>query len=103
MRGLIFALVVIAAIPAHAREPQLPIPPIPPAHPPNVAAPVPDLNIVAPYNDSRRSMVTLDSDINHRPAPDPGFAFSPGSQYRMDNDDRRLFVLPGITLHVPLP
>jgi hypothetical protein len=102
MKALLLAVVLVSTTAAKANVQQLPIPPIPPAQPPTEAAPVPDLNIVAPPGNERRSMVTLDSGINHRPAPDPGYGFSPGAQYRLD-DDRRLFILPGVSVHVPLP
>ena len=94
---------LIAFAPAgSARERPLPIPPIPPAQRLLPAAPMPDPNII--YSDKfvQRYTVTLDSGINHREAPDPGFAFGPGSHYQLDND-RRWFVLPGIMVHVPVP
>jgi hypothetical protein len=67
-----------------------------------LAAPVPDLNFVGQYDDRQQSTVTLDLGINHRLAPDGGLGYAPGSHYQIDND-RRWFVLPGVTVHVPLP
>jgi hypothetical protein len=98
--GCIF-LIAFAPV-ASARERSLPVPPIPPAGHPLQAAPMPDPNIVYPGNDVRRFTVTLDSAINHREAPDPGYAFAPGAHYQLDND-RRWFVLPGLMVHVPVP
>jgi hypothetical protein len=102
MRGLEAVLLIAFAAPALAGEIALPIPPIPPAEPPLQAAPVPNPNIVYPDNDARRFRVTVDSEINHREAPDPGYAFAPGAHYQLDND-RRWFVLPGLMVHVPVP
>jgi hypothetical protein len=102
VRGRGLVLLILFAATAHAREPPLPVPPIPPAEPPPLPAPVPDLNIVLQDRDGPRLTVTLDNEINHRAAPDPGYAFAPGAQYQLDND-RRFFVLPGFMVHVPLP
>jgi hypothetical protein len=93
---------MLFATAANAGEPPLPVPPIPPAEPPPLVAPVPDLNIFLQDKSERRFTVTLDNAINHRAAPDPGFAFAPGAQYQLDSD-RRWFVLPGFMVHVPLP
>jgi hypothetical protein len=102
MKCLACVFLIAFAASAQGRERSLPVPPIPPAEPPLQAAPMPDPNIVYPDNDVRRFTVTLDSGINHREAPDPGFAFAPGAHYRLD-DDRRWFVLPGLMVHVPVP
>ena len=102
MKGLGCAILIAFASTAFAREPSLPVPPIPPRERPLQAAPVPNPNIVYPDNDVRRFTVTLESRINHREAPDPGFAFAPGAHYQLDND-RRWFVLPGLMVHVPVP
>jgi hypothetical protein len=101
MKRLVVVFLIAFAASASAAEPPLPVPPIPPAEPPLPAAPMPNPNIVFTDNDGRRFSMTLDSGINHRDAPDPGFAFAPGSHYQLDND-RRLFV-PGLMVHVPIP
>jgi hypothetical protein len=102
MKSLACIFVIALAPAAAARERPLPIPPIPPAQRPLPTAPMPDPNIIYWGNAAQRFSVTLDSGINHREAPDPGFAFAPGSHYQLDND-RRWFVLPGIMVHVPVP
>jgi hypothetical protein len=102
MKGLGYVFLLAFAPAAVAREPSLPVPPIPPPGRPLQAAPMPNPNIVYPDNDRRRFTVTLDSRINHREAPDPGSAFAPGAHYKID-DDRRWFVLPGLMVHVPVP
>lgn len=101
MRYLVWVSALLFALPAGARE-TLPVPPIPPAHPPLEAAPMPDPNIIRPASDVGPFSVTLDSRINHRAAPDPGVAFGNGAHYSLDAD-RRWFVLPGVMVHVPLP
>jgi hypothetical protein len=100
-RAIIVAWILFEAA-ANAREPPLPIPPIPPAEPPLPSAPIPNLGLIGEYDVERHSMVTLDSDINHRSAPATGFGYAPGASYKIDSD-RRFFVLPGILVHVPLP
>jgi hypothetical protein len=102
MRRHIVVFLAALATPANAAEPTLPVPPIPPAQPPLPAAPMPNPNIVRPQDNEQRYSVTLDSAINHRDAPDPGFGFAPGSHYQLDSD-RRWFVLPGVMVHVAVP
>jgi hypothetical protein len=102
MKYLSVLCLMTVSVSAQAREPSIPIPPIPPAEPPFQAAPLPNPNIQYPDHDAQRYSVTLDSGINHREAPDPGVAFAPGAHYQLDND-RRPFVLPGIMVHLPVP
>jgi hypothetical protein len=99
---MVLAFVTLFAAGAHSRELRLPIPPIPPKTPPLMAAPVPDPDFIGPNNEPRNSAVTIDAGINHRAAPSPGLGYAPGARYQIDND-RRMFVLPGLMLHVPLP
>jgi hypothetical protein len=102
LKAATLTFVILFAVSANAREPELPIPPIPPARPPTVDAPVPNVDAAIPLIDTQRSLVTLDTDINHRRSPTPGMAFAPGASYQLDND-RRPFMLPGIMMHVPIP
>jgi hypothetical protein len=102
LKRALLALSVLFAAGANAREPRLPVPPIPPAEAPAMAAPVPDLDAVRQFHDVQQSMVTLDTGINHRAAPASGLGYAPGAHYQLDND-RRWLVLPGLMLHVPLP
>lgn len=87
---------------ANAREVPLPVPPIPPVHTPSMDAPVPDVDHLAPFGETQPSRLTLDSGINHRMAPDPGFGYAPGAHYQIDRD-RRMLVLPGVRLRLPFP
>jgi hypothetical protein len=102
MKRMAVVLLFACAAPAYGRDISLPVPPIPPAGQPLPAAPMPNPNIVPPDRDAGRVTVTIDSGINHREAPSPGVAFSPGAHYKID-DDRRWFVLPGIIVSVPVP
>jgi hypothetical protein len=87
---------------ANAREARLPVPPVPPAHPPSIDAPVPNLNVPVPYIEAARTNMTLDEGINRRATPTMGEAYGPGARYKMDSD-RRLFSLPGVMLRMPFP
>jgi hypothetical protein len=101
LRIAVLVLLVLFAGSAGARETGLPVPPIPPAHPPEGVAPVPDLNVRIPDIDAGRSIVTLDTDINHRADPTPGLGFARGAHYQIDNDRR--FALPGVMVRLPFP
>ena len=101
MRGLVLALAVLLAATANAREARLPVPPVPPAEAPALAAPVPDLTVLSQYQDPGRYTVTLYTGINHRADPDTGLGYAPGARYQIDND-RRL-TLPGVMVRIPLP
>ena len=102
-RGLpvLFLLLPMAAL-ARTAEADFPIPPIPPAIPPPIDAPMPNLNAARPIEPQRGAHLSLDPGINHRQAPGPGYGYAPGAHYQVDND-RRFFVLPGVQWHVPFP
>ncbi len=102
MRAAIVGLVLVVSSLGSAAASTLPVPPIPPRMPPPPDAPVPNLNIRAPYDSRTPSSITLDSGMLRREDPDPSLGYAPGAHYRMDND-RRLLTLPGILLRVPLP
>jgi hypothetical protein len=101
MKGAVFVSLLLITVAAHARELPLPVPPIPPAEQPAMAAPVPDLTILEEGGASGSYRVTLFSGINHRSDPATGLAYAPGARYQLDNDRR--FMLPGVMVHVPLP
>jgi len=87
---------------AAAREPALPLPPIPPAWAPMMEAPTPDLDARAPPEAARRAIVTLDLSLNHRAAPVVGDGYGPGARYKLD-DDRRWLMVPGVMVRIPFP
>jgi hypothetical protein len=101
LKTALLACIVLAAAGAGSWAQSLPVPPVPPAHPPTTDAPMPNFDTAIPAEPGR-SLVTLDTGINHRQAPTPGLGYAPGANYQLDND-RRTFVLPGIMMHVPLP
>ena len=101
MRGVLFTVLLLFAAAANAREPPLPVPPIPPAEAQALAAPVPDLTEFGGDPDPRHYSVTVFTGINHRAEPATGLGYAPGTRYQLDNDRR--FMLPGVMLRVPLP
>jgi hypothetical protein len=98
---LLLSTPALLSIAAGAKEPDLPIPPIPPSTPPPMDAPMPNFTAPVPPDTVLRSPVTFDPAINHRGAPVTGFGYAPGANYQVDND-RHLFV-PGVMLHMPFP
>jgi hypothetical protein len=80
---------------------ELPVPPIPPEHPPPAEiAPVPNLDAqapVAPAPEGPRFDVRL---FRARPY-DPGMGFTPGSRYQTA-EDRKPIQTPGLSVSVPL-
>ena len=79
----------------------LPIPPIPPAGPLTQDAPVPNPDARAPAEaESRDPRVTIRrygrDDFN------TSRGFAPGSRMITQEDDRKLFQSPGLSVHVPL-
>jgi hypothetical protein len=103
LRSAVLGLFVIAFVTgANARQAPLPVPPIPPAQRPSADAPMPDENLLSPFPETPPSRLTLDSGINHRMEPDPGYGYAPGAHYQIDRD-RRTLVLPGIRWRLPFP
>jgi hypothetical protein len=101
MRAALILLATAWLTGANAREEPLPIPPIPPTQMPPDAAPLPDWNMRNTFDKTERSLITLDTTINHRPAPATGSGFAPGTRYQLDND--RKLTVPGLMLHLPFP
>ena len=100
---------VIAALPPAAgaaprpQEQMLPVPPIPPAHPPtDVPAPVPNEDIHAPPP-LISTGPTVKATLNAQPPTLPGGDPVPGTLYRSQEEQRRQFIPnPGVMLIVPL-
>ena len=94
-------LLTVAAGPARHPEPAiLPVPPIPPAHPPTAqSAPVPNSDLAAPAYGSVLPNVTFRDFRATKYANSPGY--TPGSQFET-NEDRRPIQTPGLTWKVPL-
>jgi hypothetical protein len=105
MRRIAAAAVIIPAACAlwigGARANGLPIPPIPPEHPPLAEiAPVPDEDASAPVAPTSDSP-SVDVKFFHARRHNPSLGFAPGSEYET-NEDRRPIQPPGFSISVPL-
>jgi hypothetical protein len=91
------------AAPPAAEQEDLPVPPVPPEHPPDdVAAPVPNADLTAPVPQASAGP-SLRPTLNERPPDLPGGDPIPGTVYRYDQEQKRQFIPnPGIQLVVPL-
>jgi len=94
-------LLTVAAGPVkHPGPALLPVPPIPPAHPPVVqSAPVPNSDLAAPASASLLPNVTFHDFRAAQYAKSLGY--SPGSQFETD-EDKRPIQTPGLTWKLPL-
>ena len=96
-RILLICLIIVNA-PAFAEG--LPVPPIPPDHPPGETAPIPDLDARVPLTPfSRRP--SIDVRLYRSTPPDPSLGFAPGSRFQ-SAEDRKLIQTPGFSISVPL-
>jgi hypothetical protein len=79
----------------------LPVPPIPPLHPPLAEiAPVPNTDARAPVAPETESP-TLDVRLFRARPYDPSLGFAPGSRYQTA-EDRKPIQTPGFSISVPL-
>jgi hypothetical protein len=88
--------------PAPAKTAQaLPVPPVPPAHPPtDQSAPVPDLSAAAPLVPGPQgAQIGLTDFRTHR--YDHSAGYTPGSQFQT-SEEKRAIQTPGLRLRVPL-
>lgn len=100
---LVLGLLLTAAAGPVRREPppRLPVPPIPPAHPPtDLTAPMPNANAYAPPAASLLPNVTL-QDFRANQSGDKSLGYAPGSQFET-SEDKRPIQTPGLTWKVPL-
>jgi hypothetical protein len=100
---LVFGLLLtVAAGPTRpVISPSLPVPPIPPAHPPmDQTAPMPNANVSAPTAGSLLPNVTL-QDFRANQSSDRSLGYVPGSQFET-SEDKRPIQTPGLTWKVPL-
>ena len=99
MRRAAWLLLGLAA--AGSPHAPLPLPPIPPAHPPPSAiAPMPDLNALKPQGQTNAGLsVGL---TNFRPPNDnTSLGYPVGSRFQT-KEDARPIATPGFAVHVPL-
>jgi hypothetical protein len=105
MRRLVLAMIItlgpLMMVPLGAMADDLPVPPLPPAHPPRGdIAPVPDPDVHAPLTPvSNAPSVDLRQFRNKY--YDPSLGFAPGSRYQT-NEDRKPIQTPGLSISVPL-
>ncbi len=94
----LLALIVTAGA---APRRSLPVPPLPPAHPPtDQSAPLPDRDFQAPHEaDPQGPQVGLRDFRIRRYDDSPGYA--PGSHFET-SEDKRPIQTPGLTVRVPL-
>jgi hypothetical protein len=99
---LLFALILITAAAPVKRTPEvdLPVPPVPPAHPPSdQSAPIPNADYVAPASTVIMPNVTLQ---DFRASQfDNSLGYAPGSKFST-SEDKRPIQTPGLTWKVPL-
>jgi hypothetical protein len=80
---------------------QLPIPPIPPPHPPtDQSAPIPDRDAQAPPDTDADGARVSVRDFRVRRF-NQGLGYAPGSQYET-SEEKRSIQTPGLTVQVPL-
>jgi hypothetical protein len=100
MRTL-WAAVVLLATAGASPPPALPLPPIPPAHPPtDQSAPIPDREAQGPPEDGAQGPRVGVRDFRVR-RYNQGLGYVPGSQYET-NEDKRPIQTPGLAVQVPL-
>jgi hypothetical protein len=92
---------VLLATAAASPHPSLPIPPIPPAHPPaDEAAPMPDPDLRPPAGEIRSGPQIKLQDFRQG-REDQSLGYSPGSHFRT-SEDKRVIQTPGLSVQVPL-
>jgi hypothetical protein len=98
---LLGLLLVTAAGPMkYQPEVDLPVPPIPPAHPPlDQSAPIPDVDAAGPLSSAVLPNVTL-QDFRATQF-DQSLGYAPGSKFST-SEDKRSIQTPGLTWKVPL-
>jgi hypothetical protein len=99
MKPLAVMLSFLTIANASARE--LPLPPIPPDHPPQAdRAPVPNIDTRAPTT-AKETETSVNVALYRARFFDPSMGFAPGSKYQ-SNEDRKAIQTPGFTVTVPL-
>jgi hypothetical protein len=97
--GILAGLGILASSAAMAED--LPIPPIPPEHPPLAdTAPMPNADAQAPVV-AASNEPSFDVRLYRARPYDPGMGFTPGSRYQ-DSEERKAIQTPGFSINVPL-
>jgi len=101
VRRLCLAMLLGLAAAGPSPPPSLPVPPIPPAHPPpDQVAPMPDTNARGPATENPQGPQLSVTDFRLR-RYDQSQGYASGSHYQT-SEDKRVIQTPGLTLHVPL-
>jgi hypothetical protein len=99
MRPILLAALTVLGPAAMAED--LPVPPIPPEHPPLAdIAPVPNIDAQAPIA-AASNAPSIDVRLYRARPYDPGMGFAPGSRYQ-SSEDRKPIQTPGLSINVPL-
>jgi hypothetical protein len=99
MRRVLLAALTVLGPAAMAED--LPVPPIPPEHPPLAEiAPVPNFDAQAPIA-AASNAPSIDVRLYRARPYDPGMGFAPGSRYQ-SSEDRKPIQTPGLSINVPL-
>jgi hypothetical protein len=99
MKPFLAAVFIMLAHAAIADD--LPVPPIPPAHPPpGEIAPVPNIDARGPVTPPSEEP-SIDVRLYRAGLFDPSQGFTPGSRYQ-DSEDRKPIQTPGLSISVPL-
>lgn len=97
LAALLFTLMAGSAL----ADNTLPVPPVPPEHPPAAdGAPVPDIDARAPIAIAEQKP-TVDVRLYRAKTFDTSMGFAPGSRYQ-SSEDRKPIQTPGLSVTVPL-
>jgi hypothetical protein len=99
--GAAWAVVALLITAGASPAPRLPVPPIPPAHPPtDQLAPLPNPDVTGPFEAAPGGpQVGLSNFTVNR--YDRSLGYSPGSHFQT-SEDKRPIQTPGLTIRVPL-
>ena len=102
MKRPCWAIVALIAVTGASPPRSLPVPPVPPAHPPaGQVAPVPNPDLRPPADPADQGLQVRLQDFRARRFDEGGMGYSPGSQYET-TEDKRPIQTPGLTVRVPL-
>jgi hypothetical protein len=102
MKRTFWAVVVLLATTGASPQRALPVPPIPPAHPPtDQSAPIPDRDALAPPDTVVQGPRVGVRDFRIHQFINQGLGYAPGSQFE-SNEERRPIQTPGLAVQVPL-
>jgi hypothetical protein len=101
MKRTFWAVVVLFATTGASPPRALPVPPIPPAHPPtDQSAPMPDRDVQGPPEAAVQGARVGVRDFRVRRF-NQGLGYSPGSQFE-SSEEKRPIQTPGLAVQVPL-